>query len=278
MNAKPKRISWLDKISQVLHPDPKDKEELTVLLKETREKGIIDLNTLNMLLGILDVGTERVRDVMIPRNQMIVLHDDDSIATTLQAIIDSGHSRFPVISNSKDTVVGILLAKDLLPVLHAKESREILDLKQYLRPAFFVPESKRLDILLQEFRVNRNHLAIVVDEYGGVTGLITIEDVLEKIVGSIEDEYDNPEDPLIRELPDGSHVVKALTTIDELNETLKTQFSDEYADTVGGLVMREFGYLPKRGEVVVIKNFYFKILRADKRRIHLLQIIPHSLQ
>lgn len=278
MNAnthpKPKSNSWLNKISQVLHPDPKDQTELITLLKQTQEKGIFDQNTLNMILGILDVAKAKVRDIMLPRNQMIVLHDDDSTENWLKIIIESGHSRFPVISNSKDAVLGIFLAKDLLPLLHSQEPREKISIKQHLRPVAFVPESKRLDALLQEFRLNRNHLAIVVDEYGGVTGLITIEDVLEKIVGNIEDEYDNPEDPLIRKLPDGSYVVKALMTVSQLNQQAGTNFNQGQVDTIGGLVMREFGYLPKKGEIVLIEGFYFKILKADKRRIHLLQIKP----
>jgi magnesium and cobalt transporter len=224
-----------------------------------------------MLEGVLQVDDMQVRDVMIPRSQVVVLEDDASPRVLLRTVVESGHSRFPVIGESRDEVVGILLAKDLL--LHAyQRADERFNVREILRPAIFVPESKRLNILLKEFRASRNHMAIVVDEYGGVAGMVTIEDVLEQIVGEIEDEHDVEEEDTIRKHSEVHYTIKALTLVEDFNEYFGTSLSGEEFDTIGGLVVNEMGHLPKRGERVVIDNLLFKILRADNRRVHMLQL------
>ncbi|MCL4140450.1 UNVERIFIED_CONTAM: hypothetical protein GTU68_032242 [Idotea baltica] len=225
-----------------------------------------------MVEGAFQVVEMRVRDIMVPRAQMVVLEDDFSFEEMLPIIVKSGHSRFPVISEDKDNIVGVLLAKDLLRRA-ADQTTEQFDLKRLIRPATITPETKRLNVLLKEFRAERNHMAIVMDEYGGVAGLVTIEDVLEEIVGEIDDEHDKDSDELIRDKGDGCYSVRALTPIEEFNETLGTSFSDEEFDTIGGLLMRHIGRMPKNGEEAVVEGVQFKILIADSRRIHLMQVV-----
>lgn len=265
--------TWLEKLGNLLGGEPRDKNELMEMLRDATERRVLDTNSLGMIEGVLEVPKLRVRDIMIPRSQMVVIEQDMDLKQILPIVITTVHSRFPVIGENKDEVLGILLAKDLLAFAFGEKP---FNLQEILRPAVFVPESKRLDVLLQEFRKNRNHMAVVVDEYGGVTGLITIEDVLEQIVGDIEDEYDTEEDQYIKKYNENAYAVKALAPIEEFNEFFGSHLDDKDADTVGGLVLSKFGHLPKRGETIELSGFRFKILRADSRRIHLLQVVPES--
>jgi len=261
--------SLLERISHWLMREPEDREQLIELLHGAYENSLMDADALSMIEGVLQVSEMRVGEIMIPRAQMDVIDINDTPEAFIPFVIETAHSRFPVIDRDRDSVIGILLAKDLLR--HYAE--EDADIRGMLRPAVFIPESKRLNVLLKEFRSNRNHIAIVVDEYGGVAGLVTIEDVLEQIVGEIEDEYDfdETEDNIIRE-QDGTFRVKAATEIDDFNQMLGAHFSDDEFDTVGGLVVSRFGHLPKRGESVVFDGFNFTVLRADSRRLHTLRV------
>lgn len=263
--------TWLEKIGQVLAREPRDRHELVAMLRDAAQRHLLDLNSLDMIEGVLEVPSLRVRDIMIPRSHMAVIEQNTPLDQILPVVIETVHSRFPIIGENKDEVLGILLAKDLLAYAFGRKESDF-HLSDILRPAIFIPESKRLDVLLQEFRRNRNHMAIVVDEYGGVTGLVTIEDVLEQIVGDIEDEYDTDDAELIQKYHNDSYAVKALTPIESFNEYFKAQLQDADMDTVGGLVMREFGCLPKRGESIDISGYSFKVLRADNRRVHLFQV------
>jgi magnesium and cobalt transporter len=266
--AKRKGGSWLRRLTQ---EGPRDRAELVEALRAAARGGIIDADALAMIQGVLRVSDQHVRDIMVPRSQMVVLERDSGPQKLLPAVIESGHSRFPVIGDDRDQIVGILLAKDLLRY-YAEGAKGNFDIREVLRPASFVPESKRLNVLLKEFRVSRNHMAIVVDEYGGVSGLVTIEDVIEEIVGEIADEYDTDEDQTIRRDGDRQFVVQALTRMQEFNEYFATRFSDEEYDTIGGLVMHQFGRLPRRGEAVTMDGLEFKVLRADRRRIDQLRV------
>ncbi len=261
--------SLLERISHWLMREPEDREQLIELLHGAYENNLMDADALAMIEGVLQVSEMRVGEIMIPRAQMDVVDINDAPEVFIPFVIETAHSRFPVIDKDRDDVIGILLAKDLLR--HYAESDS--DIRGMLRPAVFIPESKRLNVLLKEFRSNRNHIAIVVDEYGGVAGLVTIEDVLEQIVGDIEDEYDfdETEDNIIRE-NEGVFRVKAGTEIEDFNQTLGAHFSDEEFDTVGGLVVSRFGHLPKRGESVKFDGFLFSILRADSRRLHAVRV------
>ncbi len=261
--------SLLERISHWLMREPEDREQLIELLHGAYENSLMDADALAMIEGVLQVSEMRVGEIMIPRAQMEVIDINDAPEIFIPHAIEAAHSRFPVIDKDRDNVIGILLAKDLLR--HYAESDN--DIRGMLRPAVFIPESKRLNVLLKEFRSNRNHIAIVVDEYGGIAGLITIEDVLEQIVGDIEDEYDfdETEDNIIREKEDVFRV-KAGTEIDDFNQVLGAHFSDEEFDTVGGLVVSRFGHLPKRGESVSFDGFLFSILRADSRRLHAVRV------
>ncbi len=261
--------SLLERISHWLMREPEDREQLIELLHGAYENSLMDADALAMIEGVLQVSEMRVGEIMIPRAQMDVVDINDPPEVFIPRVIETAHSRFPVIDKDRDDVIGILLAKDLLR--HYAESDN--DIRGMLRPAVFIPESKRLNVLLKEFRSNRNHIAIVVDEYGGVAGLVTIEDVLEQIVGDIEDEYDfdETEDNIIRE-NEGVFRVKAGTEIEDFNQTLGAHFSDEEFDTVGGLVVSRFGHLPKRGESVKFDGFLFSILRADSRRLHAVRV------
>ena len=268
MDSSPKP-SLLERLSALLSREPEDRDELLALLHSAFDRNLIDADALTIIEGALQMSDMQVRDVMVPRAQMDCVHLDDPIDVIANFAIDTAHSRFPAIGDGKDDVAGILLAKDLLRYFAGRE----FDLRDMLRPAVFVPESKRLNVLLREFRVSRNHMAIVVDEYGGVAGLVTIEDVLEQIVGDIEDEYDFDEvGDSIRLDHSGRYRVKATTEIEDFNEAFATHFSDEEYDTVGGLVIRHFGRLPKRGEAVELEGLKIQVLRADSRRVHTLVV------
>ncbi|TAK51878.1 MAG: CBS domain-containing protein [Gammaproteobacteria bacterium] len=259
---------WWRRTVQV---DPRDRGELVELLRDATRRGVLDADALAMIEGVLDVVDLQVRDIMVPRSRMIVLERDAPPEESLQLVVESGHSRFPVIGDDRDQVVGILLAKDLLRG-YAQGRSGPLAIREYVRPTAFVPESKRLNVLLKEFRASRKHMAIVVDEYGGVSGLVTIEDVIEEIVGEIADEYDIVEDQTIRREGERQFTVLALTPITEFNDYFATHFSEEEYDTIGGLVMREFGRLPRRGETVTLEGYEFRVLRADRRRIDQLRV------
>jgi magnesium and cobalt transporter len=260
----------LERLSAFLTREPEDREELLQILHGAFEHKLLDADALSIIEGALQVSEMTVRDIMIPRAQMDVVSIDDDPEQFIPFIMETRHSRFPVIGENKDDVVGILLAKELL---NFYANREAFNLRDTLRPVVFVPESKRLNVLLRDFRANRNHIAIVVDEYGGVSGLVTIEDVLEQIVGDIEDEYDfdEAEDNIIPEAG-GRYRVKAQTEIADFNQALGADFASDEFNTVGGLVLQAFGRLPKRGEATNIDRFRFKVVRADSRRIYTLQV------
>ena len=268
MNDHPKP-SLLERLSSLLLREPEDRDQLIALLHGAFERRLLDAEALSMIEGVLQVSETQVRDVMIPRSQMDMLDVAESPEKFIPFVIETAHSRFPVFEDNRDNVIGILLAKDLLR-FYAEEE---FNVREMLRPAVFVPEAKRLNVLLKEFRANRNHIAIVVDEYGGVSGLVTIEDVIEQIVGDIEDEYDfdETEDNILVDRS-GRYRVKAVTEIADFNKHFATGFSDEDYDTVVGLVMGRFGRLPKRGEAIVIEGFSFQVLRADSRKIHALLV------
>jgi len=261
--------SLLERLSSLLLREPEDREQLVELLHHAFERKLLDAEALSMIEGVLQVSETQVRDVMIPRSQMDMIDVAESPAKFIPFVIETAHSRFPVFEDNRDNVIGILLAKDLLR-FYAEEEFSVRDM---LRPAVFVPEAKRLNVLLKEFRANRNHIAIVVDEYGGVSGLVTIEDVIEQIVGDIEDEYDfdETEDNILVDRS-GRYRVKAVTEIGDFNERFGTRFSDDDYDTVGGLVVGRFGRLPKRGESINIEGFNFQVLRADSRKVHSLLV------
>ncbi len=270
------RPGFLERLTHLLMREPEDREQLLVLLHSAFERNLLDADALSIIEGALQVSDMPVREVMIPRAQMDCVDIDDPLDKIVQTALRTAHSRFPVIGDNRDDVIGILLAKDLLRLLSGHDD----SLREMLRPAVFIPESKRLNVLLREFRASRNHMAIVVDEYGGVAGLVTIEDVLEQIVGDIEDEYDFDESAdNIRIDQAGRYRVKAATEIEDFNAAFSTTFDDHDFDTVGGLVIHQLGRLPKRGETVEVENLRFTVLRADSRRVHTLmvdRIIPAS--
>ncbi len=266
--------SWLEKLTQAFAQEPKTRKELFELLREANRNKLLDNDALAIVEGAIQIADLQVRDIMIPRSQMISIKACQTPEEFLPAITDAAHSRYPVIGENNDEVLGILLAKDLLPLI--LKNTDNFDLRSMLRPCNFVPESKRLNVLLKEFRANHNHMAVVIDEYGGVAGLVTIEDVLEQIVGDIEDEHDVEEDSYIRPLPTGDYIVKALTPVDDFNDFFNSGFSEDEFDTIGGVVMSAFGHLPKRNETIEIDRMRFRILNADSRRLHLLRITPLS--
>jgi len=267
---------WLERLSNFLLREPEDREQLIDLLHTAYEKSLLDADALAMIEGVLQVSEMQVRDVMIPRSQMDVIDITDAPEKFIPFVIETAHSRFPVIDENKDDIIGILLAKDLLRY-YAGEDFNVRDM---LRPAVFIPEAKRLNVLLKEFRGNRNHIAIVVDEYGGVAGMVTIEDVLEQIVGDIEDEYDfdETEDNILKDA-NGRYRVKALTEIADVNDALGTHFSDEEFSTIGGLIVSKFGRMPKRGEQISFDRLSFTVLRADSRRLHsvMIELLPAEI-
>jgi magnesium and cobalt transporter len=268
--------SWLERLGQALLGEPRDRQELVALLRDAEQRRLLDADVLAMIEGALQVSEMRVRDIMVPRSQAVMLERDMELREMLEEIVSSAHSRFPVIGESRDEVLGILLAKDLLPYLPPLGDGRV-PVRDLLRPAVFVPESKRLNVLLREFRSSRNHMAIVVDEYGGVSGIVTIEDVLEQIVGEIDDEHDVEEEELfIRQHGPEEYTVKALTSVEDFNAAFGTELSDEEFDTIGGHLLKAFGRLPSRGEATTLEGLRFEVLNADNRRIHLLKVSTHG--
>jgi magnesium and cobalt transporter len=262
---------WLKRITQSMSGEPRDLAELVEHLREASERGLFDGDALVMLEGVLAVADMQVRDIMVPRSQMVFVERDESPEKLIELVVESGHSRFPVIGEDRDQILGILLAKDLLR-LRAAAEEEDFEIREFMRPVVFVPESKRLNVLLKEFRRNHNHIAMVVDEYGGVCGLVTIEDVIEQIVGEIDDEHDVEDEQTIRKDRPREFTVRALTPIVDFNRYFSTAFPDEDYDTIGGLIMQQFGRLPRRGETIKIGDLEFRIVRADRRRIDLLRV------
>jgi len=268
--------TWLERIARVFSSEPRNREELKELINESFEKGILDSEAVAMIEGALAVSEMQVRDVMVPRSHMVVIPLDIPLDEFLPLILESGHSRFPVIGEDRDEVEGILLAKDLLR--HYAEGNGPLNIKALVRPAIVIPESKRLNMLLRDFRASRNHMAIVVDEYGGVSGLITIEDVLEEIVGEIDDEHDEEEEAMIKPLGKNRFQVNALTEIEDFNDEFGCDFSDEDYGTVGGLLLAEFGRVPEKGdEALLVGRFKFLVTAADNRRIIRLEMTDNEL-
>jgi magnesium and cobalt transporter len=268
---------WLRRITKSMGREPRDLAELIEALREASNRGLFDGDALVMLEGVLAVADMQVRDIMVPRSQMVFVERDEPADKLVARVVESGHSRFPVIGEDRDQILGILLAKDLLRLQMA--AGEPFEIREFMRPAVFVPESKRLNVLLKEFRRSRNHIAIVVDEYGGVCGLVTIEDVIEQIVGEIDDEHDVEDDQAIRREGPREFTVSALAPIVDFNEYFGTDFSDEEYDTIGGLLMQEFGRLPRRGEIIHVGKWEFRVLRADRRRIDSLRVLaPHDIE
>ncbi|TCO70228.1 HlyC/CorC family transporter [Chromatocurvus halotolerans] len=265
--------SWLSKIGQLFSSEPRSRKDLEDVLSVAADNEVIDEDARSIIQGAMQVADMQARDIMIPRAQMVVIKSESTLEEILPQIIRSAHSRYPVIGDNPDDILGILLAKDLLPQILKKDNADF-DIRELLRQTVVVPESKRLNVLLREFRENRNHMAIVIDEYGGVAGLVTIEDVLEEIVGEIEDETDIEEDQHIRRISDDEFFIKALTPIEDFNDYFKTDFSDEEFDTIGGLVIHAFGHMPARNETTRIDDFEFKIINADQRKIHSLRMRP----
>jgi len=263
--------SWIEKIATAFSSEPNTRGELAEILDMARENEIIDDDALSIINGAMQVADMQARDIMIPRSQMAVIKGDSTLQELLPQIVESSHSRYPVIGENPDDILGILLVKDLLPQI-LTPGDTAFNLVELLRPTTVVPESKRLNVLLREFRLNRKHMAIVIDEYGGVAGLVTIEDVLEEIVGEIEDETDQDTDSFIRRLGKDEYLVKALTPIDEFNDEFDVDFSDEEFDTIGGLIMQHFGYLPECNETATLDKFEFMVVNADQRKIDTLRL------
>jgi magnesium and cobalt transporter len=268
---------WLDRIHGIFTSEPQNQKQLLELLKNLRSNELIGADELSMIEGVLQVADMHVRDIMIPRGQMVVLDREDSFVKIIDKITESGHSRFPVIDDDKDDLVGILLAKDLLALSLTQQPVQHFEINEYIRPASFIPESKRLNVLLKEFRLNRSHMAMIVDEYGGVSGLITIEDVLEQIVGKIDDEHDDEEDEVDIQ-PHGAnrYSVRALTPLPEFNEYFGTEYEIDDVETIGGYLLRQIGYLPERGESITLDALTFKVMRADSRQVHLYQVVDSA--
>ena len=280
----PSPRGWLDKIVQLIAGEPRNREDLIETLETAQERGLLDHGALAMIEGVLELHELRARDLMIPRGQMAVLEHSMGFEELLQRMLESGHSRYPVIGEDRDEVLGLLLVKDLLNVIPnlitkdgAKDGAHddepsAFDIAPYLRPALFVPESKRIDALLAELRGTRNHLALVIDEYGGIAGLVTIEDILEEIVGAIDDEHDVAEDVLIRAAGNDRYIVHALTPIEEFNTATGAALSDQDFDTIGGFVTHAIGHLPQRDEAIELEGFKFRVISADRRRLHRMRV------
>ena len=267
--------NWLDKIFDLFSDSPKKKKDLLKILKNAVINGLIDNESLKMIEGVFKVSEVQVREIMIPRPHMIVIDISDLIGDIIKKVTTSGHSRFPVIDDNRDEIIGVLLAKDLIK-RSMKDDNEDFDLYELLRPAVFVPESKRLNILLNEFKSSRNHIAIVIDENGGVSGLVTIEDVLEEIVGEIDDEHDKKTESRILAQSHEKYIVEALTTLEEFNNYFLVNFEDDDIDTIGGYLINQFERVPQKGETIKIKNLLFKILSVDSRKISRIQITKCS--
>jgi magnesium and cobalt transporter len=268
--------SWFSRASKFLKPSPTERQDIIDTLYEAESHHLIDLGTVAMMEGALLVSEMQVGDIMVPRSQMVFIDEDASREQILPGVIESGHSRFPVLDDKHEKVLGILLAKDLLA--SSDEPVERFDIMDIIRPAVFVPETKRLNILLREFRASRNHLAIVLDEYGEIDGLVSIEDVIEQIVGEIDDEHDVEEEEFIRQHRGNRYTVKAHTPLEEFNKVFDSTFSDETYDTIGGVVTNEFGHVPERSEKIEFSGFEFKVLRADKRRIFVMRVVRTNEQ
>ena len=279
-DGRPGARSWLGRIGRIGRAlsgdrdEPRDRAALVRTLRDAERRDVLGPDALAMIEGALSVGDMQVRDIMVPRAQMVVIEGDEPPEEFVRAVVESGHSRFPVIGDNRDEVAGILFAKDLLMhfARNGGDRHGRFDLADAMRPAVFIPESKRLDVLLREFRASRNHMAIVVDEYGGVSGLVTIEDVLEQIVGEIDDEHDTGDEGLIKAHANGEFTVEARTPVEDFNEYFGSAFDDEESDTIGGVVVRAFARLPSRLEQMTIEGFRFTVVRADKRRVHLLRV------
>ncbi|MCP1374095.1 HlyC/CorC family transporter [Dyella lutea] len=272
----PAHRSWWDRLGHMFSGEPRNREELVEELRAAQANGLLSKDTLTMVEGALKVTELSVDDVMVPRAQIVMISADSPLNDILAAVVESGHSRFPVHGEDKDEILGILLAKDLLKYFGDGEH---FDIRAILRPAVLIPESMRLNVLLAEFRLTRNHMALVVDEYGGVAGLITIEDVLEQIVGEIDDEHDDEEEPtLMHAQPGGDWLVSALTPIADFNEQTGSTYSDEEFDTIGGMVTSEFGHLPEVGEEIAIGDFLFHVTEADDRRVQQFRVGPRPVQ
>ncbi len=265
--------SWIERFAVLFSSEPRNRKDLQDVLAVAVENEIIDRDARSIMEGAMEVSDMQARDIMIPRTQMEVIKAECSLEDILPQIINTAHSRYPVVGESLDDICGILLVKDLLPQILNKDQSEFR-IRELLRPAVVVPESKRLNVLLREFRENRNHMAIVIDEYGGVAGLVTIEDVLEEIVGDIEDETDTEDDHFIRKISDDNYFIKALTPIEDFNEYFGSQFSDDDFDTIGGLVIQALGHMPARNETATIDKFEFQVINADQRKIHSLRMRP----
>lgn len=251
--------------------EPETRAELLEMLRDAADRQLVDAGALNIIYGAIGVSEMQARDIMVPRSQLAFVREGDALDDIIRVVVDTQHSRFPVIGNDLDDVKGILHAKDLIRLL-LDGGREHFQIKDHMRQATAIPESKRLNVLLEEFRANRNHMAVVVDEYGQVAGVVTIEDVLEQIVGEIEDEHDVDDTGGIKPMADGWYVVKAETTIEDFNEHFKTRFEDDEFDTIGGIVLQAFGHLPKRGERTVLGDYEFRVLNSDSRRLRLLRV------
>ncbi|HET8705318.1 MAG TPA: transporter associated domain-containing protein [Pseudomonadales bacterium] len=264
--------TFLDKITAFLTGEPRNRDDLIEVLTTAQQRGLIDADALGIIQGAFQVADMQVREIMVPRSQAVILKASSNPTDYLPAIIASQHSRFPVVGEDADNVLGILLAKDLLNLV-ANGQLEKTNIKELLRPATFVPESKRLNVLLKEFRSNRNHMAIVVNEYGGIAGIVTIEDVLEQIVGEIEDEHDWDDENFIKRYNGNEFIVKAITPVEDFNAHFNTKFSDDQFDTIGGILVNEFGHLPKRNETLQLENVKFRVLHADNRTIKLLHVM-----
>lgn len=269
-NSEGSRRSFLDWLSDLFNDEPHDRGELREMLRDAADRQLMDGEALNIIFGALQVADIHARDIMIPRTQLVYLEDESPPEELLARIIESQHSRYPVIGDDLDDIKGILHAKDLLRL--ALGGATDFDIKDWIRPATVIPESKRLNVLLQDFRSTRNHMAVVVDEYGHVSGVVTIEDVLEQIVGDIEDEHDVDDDSFVKQLDEKTFNVKATTTIEDFNEHFDLELDEEEFDTIGGVVLKAFGYLPELGESVVIEDMQFRVLNADSRRVRLLQV------
>jgi magnesium and cobalt transporter len=266
--------SWRKRICRLLGREPQDKEQLVEMLQDAEQRQLLDRDALGMIEGVMQVSDLRVGDIMIPRAEMVYVRRDDSLSRILDIAVESAHSRFPVTGEDKGDVVGILLAKDLLAYCNESKRTGAFNIRDHLRSAVFVPESKRLNVLLKEFRSSRNHMAIVVDEYGSAAGVVTIEDVLEQIVGDIEDEHDHDEGAFIFKRGKGEYTAKARTTVEDFNDYFDSDLDAGDLDTIGGLVVNAFGHLPARGERVEIGGFRFTVMRADSRKVHLLTVKP----
>ena len=262
--------SWLEKLFMGFAQEPKSRKELLDIIKGAANNRVVDQEALNIIEGALDVASQQVREIMVPRAQMVMLKEEESADQIIEKVVESGHSRFPVVGESTDDLKGILLAKDLLPLL--LKGLDKFNWERILRPANIIPESKRLNVLLKEFRENRYHMALVIDEYGSISGLVTIEDILEEIVGEIEDETDEEGEDMIRQVAENDFILKALTPIEDFNEYFEATIEDDEFDTIGGIIMQAFGRMPERNEKVKVHGFSFRVLYSDSRKIHLLRV------